>query len=156
MYHYGRTETCLVREHAALEALSHGEDHGADAASHERLRTERVNKYRLERGKNHIKVHTDDHNAAENKKDNHKGNDLLGNSGDALNSAESDDCNENHYDNADKDVVKGCSRNADSRKRLNIKCSRNICNDLVDLSHASDTEGSKHGEYTEENSENFT
>ena len=153
--HNGRTETCLVGEHAALEAVGHSYDDTADAAAHECLGREGVSEDSLEGGDDSLIVDSDDHKASCNEENDHKGNDLLGNVCDTLNTAEGDNCGQRHNDNAENDIVKGnAAENADGGESLYVKGRGNVCYDLVDLTHASDTEGSQHSEDTEENGKN--
>ena len=151
MYHNGGTETCLVREYAALEAVGHSDDNTADTAANECLGGKCVSKNSLKSGDDSGIVDTDDNKAARYEKNDHKGNDLFGNVCDSLNAAEGDNGGKYHNSNTEKDVVKRYfTKYVDGGKRLNIKCRRNVCNYLVYLTHATDTEGCEHGKDTEE------
>ena len=126
-------------------------DDRTDAAADECLGRKGVDEDRLECGEDARVVDRDDRKGAEHEENDHEGNDLLGNARDPLQTSEGDQCGQDHDQRTEDQVVERDARqNLNRGEGADVEGLCDIGNDLVDLSHASDTEGGEHGEDAEE------
>ena len=157
MYHYRRTETRLVREHAALEALLCGEHNcAAEGTADKRFGLKCVNENCLNGGDNACVVDGDDNKAARYEKNDHEGYDFFGYACDSFKSAQGNKRGKKHYNYAKNYVIKrNAAHNLDRRERRYVKRGGYVGYDFVNLTHAADTEGGEHSENAEKNSQNL-
>ena len=106
MHHNGRTETRFIGKNASLEALRHhGADNEAHTAAESRHGLESIHKDRSERGKNAGVVYADDNKAADNKQNDHRGNDFFREGGNSFQAAEHDHRHQCHNNDTDEQTV---------------------------------------------------
>ena len=150
-------ETCLVGEHAALEALGHGllDEHADTAAQHGR-RGEGELEDGDEHGADLLDVDAEDDERADDVGHGHEGHHDLGHPSDALKTADDDEGADDEQTDTDdevddidlgiRDIAEGC---------VLEEGGVHIQNDLVDLGHVTDAEGGQNGEAAEEDGQHL-
>ncbi len=156
--HNGRTETCLVGEHAALTT---GGNYladkitcaAADSCGNVECILEDCNKCIVKL----CVVEAKDRNGADYEENDHERNDLFSNVCDSLKTAEKDKSCDHGKDDTENEVVKGNALiKSYAGKCLDLECGNHVNNDLVDLAHCTDTEGSENCEDAEEDCKRLT
>ncbi len=150
--HDRRAKTRLVRENAALEALRHRLfDENADPTAKEGGRRKGKLEDRNEHRANLADVDANDDERAEDVNDSHDRNNDLGKAGNTLQPADDNEGADDKQENAkqqvdDIDIGAGDHAEAGVLEEGGV----HVKNDLIDLRHVSDTEGSKDGKAREE------
>ena len=156
MNEHGRTETCFIGENTSLEALRHRLfDQHTDTAADERRRLECESE---DRGKHRAdigNIQNQNHQRADNVDHCHKRHNDLRKFRNSAQAAENDQCGNDQKCNTEKQMDHVDLRSGNRSQRNVAKERRvHIQNDLIDLSHVTDTKGSKNRKTREKNRQN--